>query len=285
LTIKEIAERASSYGYDGVELMAKRPHALPSDLDGSARREAKQTIAGYGLDIPALAGYTNFADPLADRRDKELVYAKALVDLAVDLDVKLVRVFAAGMGDVDHCATYLQYWDWCKERLKDVAKMGEDAGVTIGLQNHTPVIQSYVDVINMIEEIGSPALKAIIDPPLLTEAGESVEQAIKASAPHLAHFVHVSDQLFTPGPKIKTVGGSLHGRALRFVKMGDGSESKDLKTWIRVAREIGFNGTISYEVCSPVYRSHKLVPIEDIHELVKHAAAYLRDATKGQSSA
>lgn len=279
LKIDQLADKAASYGYEGIELMAKRPHALPSDLDKNTRKNIKQTLGMHNLEISAIAGYTNFADPLAERRDKELVYAKDIVDLAVDLDSKLVRVFAAGMGDVDHSVTYAQYWDWCKERLKDVAKMGEDAGVTIGLQNHTPIMQSSIDVIDMVEEIGSPALKAIIDPPLLTDAGEPVEQAVKRAAPYLVHFIHVSDQLFLPGPKQKTVGGAFHGRATRYVKLGEGSQAADFNAWIKAAKQIGFDGTISFEVCSPVYKSHKLVSIEQIDDLVKSAASYIKKAT------
>jgi len=277
LPLKDVLLRAVKYGYKGVELTAKRPHGLPSDLDQKARREIRELYASNCLEISIVAGYTNFAEPLAERRDKELVYMKEIINLARDLNVNKVRIFAAGMGEVDPRYPYTQYWEWCKDCLRDSAEMAEEAGVILGLQNHLPLMHSYRDVLDMIEEVGSPALKAMIDPPLLSAAGDPIEKAVKDSAKVLLHHVHVSDHVVTPGPTVRAVGGYVRGEASQIVPMGEGNQGEDLRRWFKAVREIGYNGWVSYEVCSPVYEKHRLAPLAKVDILVERAAHFLKE--------
>jgi len=264
LTLEEIIKRARMYGYEGIELMAKRPHALPCDLTAKDRKRIKELFDSNGLSIPIIASYTNFADPSTERRDKELVYMKDVIELARDLDVNKIRVFAAGMTQLDPRHDYFQYWRWCKGCLIDSARFAEDAGVMLGLQNHPPLMESYLNVLDMIEEVGSPALKAIIDPPLLSSAKEPIEKAVKESAKVLLHHVHVSDK------DSVRVGRSWP------TFLGKGIYSEDLKKWFRIAKTIGYDGWISYEVCEPVYEKHELAPLSKIDALVKEAALFLK---------
>lgn len=255
LPLQEIFEKAKDSGYEGVELMAKRPHGLPCDLDAEARSQIKKICVDTGMEIPIIAGYTNFSYSSAGRREKELVYLNECIKLARDLNVGKVRIFAAGMGELDPqygvrtVPKYgIQYWRWCREFMTDGAKIAEECGVTLGLQNHRPLMESYSDVLSMIDEVGSPALKAIIDPEYVKTV--SIEKAVKESARVLLPHIHL-------GPTFPEV-------------------IEDVKKWFKSAKSIGFDGWISYEVCSPRYERHELVPMSKVDALVDEAARSLR---------
>jgi sugar phosphate isomerase/epimerase len=65
---------------------------------------------------------------------------------------------------------------WSGERMRNIrtalgelARFAQDQGVILVLQNHAPVIKGHRDVYDLIEQVGSPALKACIDLPADTD--------------------------------------------------------------------------------------------------------------------
>jgi len=75
-----------------------------------------------------------------------------------------------------------------RECLIEAAKMAEDEGVTLALQNHEPIIRNYQDMLDFIAEVDSPALKACLDRPLLKEHTEDYyRKAIRATGDLMVH--------------------------------------------------------------------------------------------------
>jgi sugar phosphate isomerase/epimerase len=60
LSLDAFLEKAKGLGYDGVMLMAKRPHLSVLDFDANARRRLRDKLDSLGLALPCLAGYTDF---------------------------------------------------------------------------------------------------------------------------------------------------------------------------------------------------------------------------------
>ncbi len=56
LTVDAFLEKARELGYDGVMLMAKRPHVSPLDYGDAARKALRQKIEDLGLKLVSLAG-------------------------------------------------------------------------------------------------------------------------------------------------------------------------------------------------------------------------------------
>ena len=54
------AQRYGGLGFDGVMLVAKRPHVSPLDYDGKDRKKLRKKIEDLGLKLVCLAGYTDF---------------------------------------------------------------------------------------------------------------------------------------------------------------------------------------------------------------------------------
>jgi len=64
-------------------------------------------------------------------------------------------------------------WDLCRSGLVEAAGWAADAGITLALQNHPPVIENRQDMLRMIREVASPAMKACYDAPLARRQGET----------------------------------------------------------------------------------------------------------------
>lgn len=286
--VMQLLPRVKGYGFDGVELMGKRPHANPMDLPSDARRSLREQASSMGIEIAAIAGYNDFSGSDPFERELNIMYVKELVKLARDLNVGVVRVFAAGMRDVDPSIDYYGHWSLCVEALKEVARFSEDYGVTLALQNHPPIIESYKDALDMVEEVGSEALKLCIDPELLIWAGDidpyaedlsiRLKSIYKEVGGLLVH-VHVGDSVERPGKVIFIHGGGgsmLRARRLERVPMGSGLFKRIAKPFVESLESIGYDGYISYEICSPRYVAHKLVDFATIEEEISNGVKFLR---------
>ncbi|KYH37298.1 MAG: hypothetical protein AYL29_007340 [Candidatus Bathyarchaeota archaeon B24] len=288
IPVEELLSRVKGYGFDGVELMGKRPHANPMDLSSEARRSLREQSSSLGVEIAAIAGYNDFSGPDPFKRELNIMYVKELVKLASDLDVEVVRVFAAGMKDVDPSIDYYRHWSLCVEALKEVAKFAEEHGVILALQNHPPIIESYRDVLDMVEEVGSEALKACVDPELLVWTGDvdpygedlsSRLKAIYREVGNLLVHVHVGDSVERPGKFMFIPGGGgsmLRATRLERVPMGTGMFKRMAKPFIESLKSIGYDRYISYEICSPRYVGHRLVDFSTIEDEIANGVKFLR---------
>lgn len=251
LPLDRIITKAAEFGYDGIEIAAKRPHASPLDLDIESRKKLKDSIKSKGLEIACIAAYNDFADPSPFIREMNLLQLRETIHLAYDLEAKLVRVFASGMGNMHTGADFDEQWAWVCENLTKAAKYAEDQDILLGLQNHSPIMHSYKNVLQMIKEVGSDSLKAVIDAPLLFFAGESVTEAVKEAGNLIVHsHTGPSDMVWGPGPLDHTVGGLRRVYTLRKFPLGKGNTN--YRAFVNSLKEIGYDGFLSYEICGSV---------------------------------
>ncbi len=180
--------------------------------------------------------------------------------MTADLGAKTLRVFLAWWGVTRHpkLATYdiakalwpvvhekfsaEEIWGWCREALVECARYAGDAGITLALQNHKPVIKDHHDVLRMVEEVGSPHLKVCLDAPLMPDRStEAIREAAQAVGPLqvLSHF---------GGEFERRPDGSIRGfDVIDGVSRGDTNQY--YRDFVRAMREIGYDGYIGYELC------------------------------------
>ena len=164
-----------------------------------------------------------------------------------------------------------EIWDWCREALAECARYAQDAGVTLALQNHRPVIRDYPDVLRMVKEVNSPGLKVCLDAALmLDKSAQTMRKAAQAVGPLqvLSHFGGEFERL---------PDGSIRG-----YERNDGVVGCETRQYYldfaRAMREIGYQGYTSYELCHQLPRvDGQTVGIEFADQNAELAARFMRE--------
>jgi sugar phosphate isomerase/epimerase len=251
LSLEDFLDRARALGFAAVMLMAKRPHLSVLDGDAAARQKLRQRIERLGLEVACLAGYNDFGMG-SDRPDipsleMQVLYIRELCRLARDLDCGLVRIFTGYPGS----AAYEPHWNACVAALRECANVAADFGVTLGVQNHHDTAAHYESLFDLLEEVSHPNCKAMFDAwaPALQES--DLAAAVKKMAPYIVHTT-VADYVRRPRFRYEPalVNYLPEPPAVRAVPMGEGFI--DYRTFFRELREVGFDGYVAYEMCSPL---------------------------------
>lgn len=269
LPMPEVMVKAKALGFDGITLAAKRPHALPLDLSSRDRESIRDLAASLGLDIVCVAGYNDFADPSAFNRQINLAYVMDCIELARDLEAPIVRTFASGMG-APHAAPLSQQIRWVTEMAAEASAVAEEMGVTLVIQNHSPIGNNIHNLLQIVEEVDSPAYGAAVDCPLLTSSSVGYAEALYASSEVLG-FTTAGDFQSSPGPIHQFPGGSVQTVAAEGVPLGQGD--CDWPSFLRLLKATGYDYWINYEMCS---RMRGGGSEENLDRIASESLRYLR---------
>jgi sugar phosphate isomerase/epimerase len=255
LPLDKVIDKASQLGFDGIELIAKRPHASPLDLNTEGRKRLKETILSKGLELPCIAGYQDFSSGLEHSDmahfEKELLYLRETVRLARDLDCRIVRIYS---GFLRPQIPYEEQWNWCVQYIREGARFAEDHNVILALQNHSEITVHYEDLLQMIQEIGSSAVKIGLDAPYILKTGEPYEKAVTAAGPLIVYST-ASDFIqrevaFHNAPSTFKMTGYYTLQRTQAMPAGDGQI--DYRRYFRALKSVGYDSYMAYEICTPI---------------------------------
>jgi sugar phosphate isomerase/epimerase len=252
LSLDDFLRRAKELGFEAVMLMAKRPHLCVLDYDAAARNNLRQSLDRLGLRVACLAGYTDFCmggdRPDIPIREIQTLYVGELSRLANELNCPLVRVFT---GFSYAGSSYDQQWAWCVSSLRDCARRAAESGVTIGVQNHHDTAAHYESLFDLLQEINEPNCKAMFDAWAPALQGTDLEAAVKKLAPYIVHTT-VADYVRRPRFRYQPdlVNYFREPDAIRAVPVGEGFV--DYRAFFQALKEVGFDGYVAYEMCSPL---------------------------------
>ena len=296
LTLPETIKTAKKFGYDGIEIDGKRPHGNPLDWSKKQCQELRKIANGEGIEIHAVAANNDFSHPVPEIREAQICYFKELIRMTADLGAKNLRAFLGWWGVTRHpkLATYAiaegfwpiirkdfkteELWAWCREALEECSAYAGEAGVTLALQNHPPLIKDHNDLLRMVQEVKSPNLKLCLDAPLMVDKSPAVmRQAAQAVGPMqvLSHFGGEFERLKDGAIK----GVDRHDGVIQ------GETNAYYRDFIHEMFEIGYQGYISYELCHelPVVNG-KTVDIKFAHRNARLAAEFLRGIIKDEKA-
>jgi sugar phosphate isomerase/epimerase len=283
LSLEEMIKRARKYGYAGIEIDGKRPHGNPLDMSKNRCRELRSIADGEGVEIYGVAANNDFSSPVPEHRECQILYVRELIRMTSDLGSRTLRVFLAwpGVTEDNGLATYgiavprweafrqgfseRQIWDWCREGLVECARYAGDAGVTLALQNHKPVIKTHHDVLRMAREVNSPHLKVSLDAPIMpVKTPEYIRQAAMDVGP-LQVLSHFGGE-YARGDDGRVKCSPTYKRGADFYL-----------PFVKAMKEIGYKGYIGYELCHtlPVVNG-KTVGIEFAEMNAQLAAEFMR---------
>jgi sugar phosphate isomerase/epimerase len=252
LTLKDFINKAAMLGFDGVEIMAKRPHASLLDMDKKARKKIRVLLDDNGIECACIAGYTDFTagmdTGMLPNDELQILYVTELAKLAAEWGCPLVRVFSGY-----ECAgvSYAQQWGRCVKSLRECARRAAEYGVTLGIQNHHDIGVDTASMREMLREINEPNCKAMLDAWAPAQFGENLRDSVDLLAGDIA-YTTVADYIRLP--RFKYVPSLVsYERAqdrLQAVPMGEGFI--DYTAFFTALKASGYNGYVAYEMCSEI---------------------------------
>jgi sugar phosphate isomerase/epimerase len=278
LSFEEMFAIAADIGYDGIEVGARRPHAAPMDLDVEQRKAIKALGPRYGLEIPCVASYSNFGTPVEEYREAQLLMIRETIRLAHDLEAPIVRIFAGWQGITVrngnavyemarrydyHDVTALEQWHLAREGIVEASRWAEKYGVTLALQNHGPIINTYRQTLEMIREVNSPWVKACIDTPLLTSQEDDYVYNAAIETGDLQVWSHSGGWKELPN-------GLMEEGTDKGIKI------VNYPAFFKGLQDIGYDGYVAYEGCGPALVNHDLKGVEEATRRARLAHDYLR---------
>lgn len=290
LSMEEFIRRAKRFGYPAVELDGRAPHALPYLLKQRDREKIVECLDREGIKLAALAANNDFSSPVIEHREANVQMVVEMIRLCRDLGAPLLRIFTAwrGASRRDGVGTYevarpgydrafpgttqSERWQYCLECFRIVSRAAEEQGVLLALQNHPPVVRNSADVLTMIEEVGSPNLRASFD--ISGERAWQDTEWVLGQARRLGNrwihshyggdFCRDADGTVVRIPLGLTIGPK------------DANMSWNYDAWVQAMYAMNYQGYVAYEACTPTYLPNgRLVPVEVIDERVQLARDFM----------
>jgi sugar phosphate isomerase/epimerase len=287
LALEQQIRRAKEFGFDALAIEAKRPVASPLDLNKADRNFIKKLAADEGIVLCAVESMSNFAGKHMEERENNIAMMRYVLEMAKDLGVDLVKVFAAWPGiinDEEDIALYGQFergeyykrlwpadlrkWNRCVEGIREVADIAADMGITLALQNHAPVLsKGYEDTLSMMQEIDRRNVKLCIDVPLFYErqSDEYIREAVGNCQGHLVH-THYGAWNFTR---------EKNGEIVQEPSPSSGNLI-NYPAFIEALYHHGYTGYLAGEYCLPVIKDHKIAGIEEVDHAIRISLQYMK---------
>ncbi len=253
LSVDEFLNKAKQLGFEGVMLMAKKPHVSPLDCDAAARKTLRGTIKNLGLELVCLAGYTDFTAGVdkggIPTVEIQACYVAELARLARDLGTDMVRIFTGyERPDIPFDRQYAMVL----EGLKLAGQKAAEYGVTLAVQNHHDIASGHDMMYWLLTEVDLPNVKAAFDlwaPALQGLSSEQIRAAVLKLKPFI---VHTTAAQYVRLPRYQYQDNLINfveqESLIRAVPMAEGII--DYETFFNALKEIGYRGYIAYEMCA-----------------------------------
>jgi sugar phosphate isomerase/epimerase len=262
LGLEEFVDHAAALGYDGVMLMAKRPHASPLELDGGNVAALKRRLVDAHVDVVSIAGYNDFTASIGNELataycsgipllELQILHIRHCAELAHDLEAPFVRVFT---GYEHPGLTPAEAWRRSVDALRECAERVAALGVSLAVQNHHDVASHHSTLRALVDEIGLPNVRVGYDawvPALQGLSPDELESSATDMAP-LTAYTTVADYELKPRFHYdrELLNYVPQTPASRAVPMGEGIIAYE--SFFNGLTAGGFDGYAVYEMCSPV---------------------------------
>jgi sugar phosphate isomerase/epimerase len=252
LTLDQFLAKAADLGFDGVELMAKRPHLSPLDYDATRRRGLRASIEKRDFRRVCVAAYNNFAADSEHRdiphQEIQIHYLTELARLTADIGGDLLRIFTAyEIGSTGFAAQ----WQFTVDCIKELSRRAAEFGVIIGVQNHHDIGVGFESHHALIEAVNEPNCKAMFDAWAPALHGADLAAAATKMAPLTTHTTTANYRAL---PRYQYQGALTNYKEaaawMQAVPMDEGVI--DYTAFLNALRAGGFTGSIAYEMCSPL---------------------------------
>lgn len=252
LTVDQFIEKAKELGYDGIMIMAKRPHLSPLDYNKEERARLKKKIKDLGLTLVGLAGYSDFTagidKPGIPHTEIQAAYIGDVAELAADLGTNMVRIFT---GYERPGVPYDKQYATVVEGITLAGREAAKYGVTLVVQNHHDIALHHDAMYWMLKEINMPNVMSGWDawsPNLENLSKEEIRRSVLKMKPYIVTTI-AADYVSLPRYHYEnTLTNYVADKpVMRATAMGEGMI--DYETFFGALKEIGYQGYLIYEMC------------------------------------
>ncbi len=233
--LADVMSYASSIGYNGIEIAPFTICEDVRDLSRDQRKAIAEDAGSAGIEIVGLHWllvkpeglYINHPDDGIRSRTQR--YMQELIRFCSDIGGSIMVIGSPKQRNVVDGITYEKAWSLARDVFKECAKTAEDVGVTLCIEPLSPEETNFIntasEAMKMVEEVGSPNFRLILDVKAMSSEGRPIPDIIRSARGVLAHF-HANDAN----------------------KRGPGFGAVDFNPIANVLEEIGYNGYVSVEV-------------------------------------
>jgi inosose dehydratase len=178
----------AAIGYRAMELSVLPTYTTALDtFDPAARRQAREPFRRHGVDLSGVALFQTLTDPDPAATEPVLANHRGAIDLAAELatgDQPPPLAFFSGgtVGDWPAARTRLI------DRIGALADYAASRGVVLAMKAHANgCVSRPHQLIDLIEQVGSPAFRICFDMSHYEVQGLSLEQALYPLIPLAVH--------------------------------------------------------------------------------------------------
>ena len=263
LDLEQSIAKTAELGYEGVEIMGKRPHLSVLDYSLEDCQRIGDLIEKHQLKVAAVAGYNNFTggmdSPEVPFVEMQVDYVDQLAQRAALLGGDLVRIFSSYERDD---VPFARQWQVTIDAIRQCADRAAIHGVKIGIQNHHDIGVDTRALEQLLVEVDRSNVVAMFDCWSIHLRGADLAADVNRMASKIG-FTTVADYVTIPRYRYdqQMVNYLAHDPAfVRAVPMGEGE--LDYTTFFAALKQVGYDGWVCYEMCSPVRDGGDMATLE-----------------------
>jgi protein FrlC len=244
---------AAEIGFQSIDIWTGYPHLVIDEDYVEKCKAVRLKCDKLGLRVdnvtPKVIGWPlNIADADDKVRNRAIKYLQRCMEAADILGAETLQL-VPGTGLYDEPVE--PAWERARQSLITLAKYAQDHGKILGLEAiqivESNLINNKDQLLKMLNEVDSPALKAVVDTTHMEKNGETLEQYFETLGSRICRIhLNESDQ----------------------VAWGDGHSSLD--EYLVQLNRYGYQGPITVEICS---RPHYLKPYASLQQTYNYMSA------------
>lgn len=213
--------------------------SMPDELEASACDRIREEFAAHGVEMSAVNGTFNMIHPEPEERRAGLRRLRVVAESCERLGTSIITL-CTGTRDPDHmwrahpANDAPDAWDDLLETMGVAVRIAETAGVTLAFEPEVAnVVDSAVKARRLLDTMGSPRLKVVMDGANIFHTGE---------LPHQHEMLAEAARLLGPDIAIAHAKDLTQDGAAGNAAAGTGL--LDYNRYLAVLQEAGFTGPL-----------------------------------------
>jgi sugar phosphate isomerase/epimerase len=263
LSLDQFIDKAAELGYDGVMLMAKRPHLSLLEYGDRERARVREHLEKCKLRNVCVAAYNNLTGDWEHSevpyREVWVHYLSELARLTRDLGGGLLRIFT---GYEHPAASFAAQWSEVVGSIKELSLRAAEYDVIVGVQNHHDIGTGWEAQYELVRAVDEPNCRALFDAWAPALHGADLAAAARKMGGITAHTTTANYQRL---PRYRYVPGGVVNYTpqtpqMQAVPIDEGVI--DYGAFLAELRAGGFTGGVAYEMCSPLREGGSLTNLD-----------------------